>query len=158
MHPQGPLPAVPSRYQNHRTSIAGSNPALLSRGRMYESIMRRSSVVPVADSVQANNECSFWKTELLGRLEQIYDRTLPCEWASKVDGHDIQWNMLEIDHVDGIVKSRCQGLQPDYPETVIQFMDYLVRYPFVTSKKADTMGEYNVNRIFITLVNRLEKI
>lgn len=158
MHPQGPLPAVPSRYQNHRTSIAGSNPALLSRGRMYESIMRRSSVVPVADSVQANNECSFWKTELLGRLEQIYDRTLPCEWASKVDGYDIQWNMIEIDHADGIVKSRCQGLQPDYPQTVIQFMDYLVRYPFVTHKKMDTGLEYNVNRIFITLVNRLEDL
>lgn len=159
LNPKGPMSTAPARYQNHRTSIVVPNPASLSRGRMYESIMRRSSVLPVVVTTPpVLKDCIVWKTELLAKLEQLYDFPLPCEWASKIDGYDIQWNMLEIDTNDGIVKSRCSGLQPDYPPTIIQFMDYLGRYPFSTGNKSDLVPELNVNRMFGTLVNRLEDL
>ncbi|CAL2036811.1 unnamed protein product [Caenorhabditis brenneri] len=158
MHPKGPLVTIPTRYQNHRTSIVGTNPASLSRGRMYESIMRRSSIVPVTEPPPVLKDCEIWKAELLAKLEQLYDRPLPTEWSTKIDGYDIQWNMQEIDMNDGVVRSRCSGLQPDYPQTVIHFMDYLSRYPFFSIKKPELAQEHNVNRMFGTLVNRLEDL
>ncbi|CAP29581.1 Protein CBR-LET-99 [Caenorhabditis briggsae] len=159
LHPRGPLSTAPARYQNHRTSLVCPNPASLSRGRMYESIMRRSSIVPPTDPPPpVLKDCIVWKTELLEKLVNLYGRPLPGEWASKVDGYDIRWNTHEIDSNDGVVKSRCSGLQPDYPTTIVNFMDYLGRYPFSSAKKLDLAPELNVNRMFGTLVNRLEDL
>uniref|UniRef100_A0A1I7TKC2 DEP domain-containing protein n=1 Tax=Caenorhabditis tropicalis TaxID=1561998 RepID=A0A1I7TKC2_9PELO len=158
LHPKGPIVSMPTRYQNHRTSIVCSNPASLSRGKMYESIMRRTSIVPVTEPLPVLKDCTIWKTELLAKLEQYNDRPLPHEWATRIDGYDIQWNMQEIDINDGMVRSRCTGAQPDYPQTVISFMDYLSRYPFFSMKSPELSQEYNVNRMFGTLVNRLEDL
>lgn len=158
MHPKGPMSTAPARYPTHRTSIVCTNPALLSRGRMYESIVRRPSVVPAEPSPPILKDCIIWKTELLAKLEKLYDYPLPTDWAYKIDGYDIQWNMHEIDSNDGVVKSRCNGLQPDYPTTIVQFMDYLGRYPFSVGQKLDFAPERNVNRMFGTLVNRLEDL
>ncbi|KAF1761187.1 hypothetical protein GCK72_009441 [Caenorhabditis remanei] len=158
MHPKGPMSTAPARYQSNRVSIVGTNPASLSRGRMYESIVRRPSIPVVETQPPALKDCIIWKTEMLARLELLYDRPIPSEWANKVDGYDINWNMLEIDANDGVVKSRCSGLQPDYPTTIVHFMDYLGRYPFSSGKKLDFVPELNVNRMFGTLVNRLEDL
>uniref|UniRef100_A0A8R1HGZ2 DEP domain-containing protein n=1 Tax=Caenorhabditis japonica TaxID=281687 RepID=A0A8R1HGZ2_CAEJA len=158
MHPKGPLPPPPARYQHRRMSVVQSNP--LARGRMYESIMRRSSVIaPATVEIPSTvKDSHIWKTELLARLEILYDRPIPPDFAAKIDGYDVQWNMQELDAVDGIVKSRCQGVQPDYPSTIVQFMEYLGRYPFSASKKTELVHEHSVPRMFSTLVNRLEDL
>ncbi|CAI2352305.1 unnamed protein product [Caenorhabditis sp. 36 PRJEB53466] len=158
LHPKGPLqPEVPLRqYQNHRNSLVAPS-ILLARGRMYESIMRRSSVAPIEERTVHKN-ADVWKNELLVQLGKHFDTPLPLEWTAKLDSNEIAWNSQEIDPKDGLVRSKWTGSQQEYPPNIIQFMDYLGRYPFAMPKKNSFVQEPNVIGMFSTLVNRLEDL
>lgn len=161
MNPQGPVP----RYPSHRNSIVHvssvtvsqlivyfqtQNSVVLTRGRMYESFMRRSSVAPMDTPIPQDH----WKQQLLYRLEILNRAPLPPRWAQKIDGQDIQFNSQELDGT--APKSRFTEFEQEYT-SIVQFMDFLGSYPFSASMKGPQLvPDHNVPRMFSTLVHRLD--
>ncbi|CAI5438848.1 unnamed protein product [Caenorhabditis angaria] len=132
----------------------------ISRSKLYESIARRQQT-PTQQSVPSSSlYCSsrdtriIWRSELIKSLTGLMSKPPPTELTHNIDGNEVEYNSNPNNYdIDGVVKSRTTGMTLEYPTIVVQFMEFLGRYPF--SKKNEIVSEQNVCKIFATLVNRL---
>ncbi|CAB3408388.1 unnamed protein product [Caenorhabditis bovis] len=115
----------------------------LSRTKVYESIARR----------QPTSSRDVWRNELVKRLTILTGASPPIEWSRHLDGADMHWNSNSLNLEAGVIRSRNHGIQPFYPFTVVQFMEYLKDFPF-SSKSMPGMDD-KVSKVFGTLCSRL---